>query len=86
MSFVIFKIWDTRHKRYTVNECRISRQKHHPGRVYISEIDVAQALQRCHEFYGDVDKMDVHIWHLDASPDSVGRIKRGKEYLDNNAE
>lgn len=69
---VVYKIWDKRHKTYTVNQGRISTNAHHPGRVYNHARDVVGCLTLCRDFYGDLDEMEVHRFKLDNPGDIPG--------------
>jgi hypothetical protein len=61
---IVYKIWDTYHKAYTVNEGRPSNNKHHPGRIYTTHGDVKACLTKCEEFYGDLSLKQVHVFKL----------------------
>jgi len=61
----IYKIWDTFHRKYTVNQGRISNNPFHPGRVYINRFDVDKCLKLCDSFYGDLDHKEIHRFIID---------------------
>jgi len=60
----VYKVWDKKHKAYTVNQGRISNNKHHPGRVYTHASDVVKCLELCDSFFGDVVYKEVHVFVL----------------------
>ena len=60
----VYKIWDIKHKRFTINQGRPSRNKHHPGRVYMHADDVKSCLKLCDSFWGDLDNKRVFEYEL----------------------
>lgn len=61
----VYKIWDIMHRRYTINQGRVSNNEFHPGRVYLTLAHAEKCLQLCTDFYGDREDKELRRFKLE---------------------